>query len=107
MAGGKSNKKGQQAKQAKPAAKGAKPKPAAKAGKKQAAKQPSGGPAQWWQTSVQFLKEVRTELKKVHWPSRKQTISSTMVVVALVAVVSVFLSLVDFFLGRLVRYVIG
>lgn len=66
-----------------------------------------GGPSQWWTASVQFLREVKTELKKVTWPSRRQTISSTGVVVVLVVIVSAFLGLVDMILARLVRLVIG
>ena len=38
----------------------------------------------WIQKSVQFLREVRIELKKVTWPTRKQTIGSTVVVMVLV-----------------------
>ena len=33
--------------------------------------------------TAQFLREVKVELKKVTWPSRKQTIGSTVVVIAL------------------------
>lgn len=72
-----------------------------------AAKDGSGGGASWWDVSVQFLREVKTELKKVTWPTRRQTISSTGVVVVLVIIVSVFLGLVDMILARLVRLVIG
>jgi len=37
---------------------------------------------------VQFLREVKVELKKVTWPTRKQTIGSTVVVIILVLIVS-------------------
>jgi preprotein translocase subunit SecE len=40
-----------------------------------------------FQMAIQFLREVKIELKKVTWPSRKQTIGSTVVVVALVLVI--------------------
>ena len=43
----------------------------------------------------QFLREVRVELKKVTWPSRKQTIGSTVVVLILVIIISFFLGAVD------------
>jgi len=65
------------------------------------------GPALWWETTVQFLREVKTELKKVTWPSRKQTISSTGVVLVLVIIVAAFLGLVDMVLVRLVRLLIS
>lgn len=52
-------------------------------------------------TSMQFLREVRVELKKVTWPSRKQTVGSTIVVLILVLIISVFLGSVDFLLSTL------
>lgn len=77
----------------------------AKAGKDKDEK--SGGPSQWWEVSVQFLREVKTELRKVTWPARRQAVSSTGVVLALVALVSIFLGVVDLVLSRLVRVLIG
>ena len=55
--------------------------------------------------AVQFLREVKIELKKVTWPTRKQTLGSTAVVIVLVMIISVFLGLVDLSLGNLVRAV--
>ena len=55
----------------------------------------------------QFLKEVKTELKKVVWPTRKDTIASTSVVVILVLIIAVFLGLVDFGLSRVIRLILG
>jgi len=54
----------------------------------------------------QFLREVRVELKKVTWPSRKQTIGSTAVVLVLVMLISLFLGVVDFGLSNLIRVVL-
>ena len=56
--------------------------------------------------SLQFLREVKIELKKVAWPSRKQTIGSTVVVLILVFIVSAFLGIVDMGLSSLVRLVL-
>ncbi len=56
--------------------------------------------------SLQFLREVKVELKKVAWPSRKQTIGSTVVVLALVFIISAFLGIVDMGLSKLVRLVL-
>jgi preprotein translocase subunit SecE len=58
------------------------------------------------QKSIQFLREVRVELKKVTWPSRKQTIGSTVVVIILVMIISLFLGLVDFGLSSLMQVVL-
>lgn len=56
--------------------------------------------------SVQFLREVRAELKKVTWPSRKQTVGSTLVVIVLVMIISLFLGMVDIGLSSLVRVIL-
>lgn len=56
--------------------------------------------------SAQFLREVKVELKKVAWPSRKQTIGSTAVVIALVMLISLFLGVVDFGISSLIRVVL-
>ena len=56
--------------------------------------------------SVQFLREVKVELKKVAWPSKKQTIGSTAVVLILVFIISAFLGVVDMGLSSLVRLVL-
>jgi preprotein translocase subunit SecE len=58
------------------------------------------------QAAIQFLREVKIELKKVTWPSRKQTIGSTAVVIALVLIISMFLGAVDIGLSNLIRVVL-
>ncbi|MBU1053409.1 MAG: preprotein translocase subunit SecE [Proteobacteria bacterium] len=55
---------------------------------------------------LQFLREVKIELKKITWPTRKQTISSTVVVIILVVIVSFFLSVVDMGLSSLIHIVL-
>jgi preprotein translocase subunit SecE len=55
---------------------------------------------------LQFLREVKVELKKVVWPTRKQTIGSTVVVLILVMIISVFLGLVDMGLSSVIRMVL-
>jgi len=57
-------------------------------------------------TSIQFLREVKVELKKVTWPSRKQTMGSTVVVIILVMIISLFLGVVDIGLSSLLRLVL-
>jgi preprotein translocase subunit SecE len=51
----------------------------------------------------QFLQEVYGELRKVVWPSWRETRAATIVVLVLVALVSVFLGLVDFTLSQIVE----
>ena len=56
--------------------------------------------------ALQFLREVKVELKKVTWPTRKQTIGSTAVVIVLVMIISLFLGLVDIGLSSLIRVIL-
>jgi preprotein translocase subunit SecE len=59
-----------------------------------------------WDKTAQFLREVKIELKKVAWPSRKQTIGSTVVVIILVLIISFFLGAVDVGLAGIIRAVL-
>jgi preprotein translocase subunit SecE len=52
----------------------------------------------------QFLREVKTELKKVTWPSRKDTLSGTAVVLVTVGVAAAFLFIVDYGLSTLIKW---
>ena len=51
----------------------------------------------------EFLKEARLELKKVKWPTRKELLASTAVVIVLVLMVSFFLGIVDFGLIKIIK----
>jgi len=53
--------------------------------------------------TIQFVREAWQEMKKVVWPSRKETLGGTGMVLILVIFISIFLGLVDFGLSRLVR----
>ena len=43
-----------------------------------------------------WLKELRVELKKVRWPTRKQTVNNTLIVIACVVIVGIFIAIFDF-----------
>jgi len=66
----------------------------------------AGKPPNFIEKSIQFLREVRAELKKVTWPSRKQTMGSTLVVIVLVFIIASFLGAVDMGLSSLIRLVL-
>ena len=51
----------------------------------------------------EFLGDVKSELQKVTWPTRKETYGSTVVVIVLVLMVGVFLWVVDSALSMLIR----
>jgi len=58
---------------------------------------------EFWKAAKEFFREVRVELKKVTWPSRKETIASTSVVLITVILVGFFLGIVDLGLSRLIK----
>jgi len=54
-----------------------------------------------------FWREAKVEIKKVTWPDRKVTGASTVVVLVVVAIVSVYLGVVDAFLSYLYQLVLS
>ncbi len=57
--------------------------------------------------SREFLEECWAELKKVHFPSRKETQAATLVVIVGVVVVALYLGLVDTLLTWIIRRALG
>ncbi len=62
-------------------------------------------PAIWISDGLQFVKEVEIEFKKITWPSHKEAIGGTIVVVVIGIIVTLALSLVDAVLGKVVQLV--
>ena len=54
-----------------------------------------------------FFQEFKTEMRKVTWPGRKDTVASTAVVIVTVLVIVAFLGLVDFALGKVVQSILN
>ena len=46
-----------------------------------------------------WLKDMKSELKKVQWPTKKQTINNTLIVIACVVVVGICIWIFDFIAG--------
>ena len=55
---------------------------------------------------IQFLREVRNELSKVVWPTRRDTTGMTAVVLVFVIIISLFLGIIDFGLSSIVRIIL-
>jgi preprotein translocase subunit SecE len=55
----------------------------------------------------QFLREVRQELKKVAWPTRRELLAYTMVVLVSVIVLTSFVFGLDFLISKAVLVVFG
>jgi preprotein translocase subunit SecE len=56
---------------------------------------------------IEFFRESWQELKKVHWPSRKETYAATLVVIIVVILVSMYLALVDLALTKAIQSIVG
>ena len=57
--------------------------------------------------TIQFFIDTKAEFAKVSWPSREELIQSTMVVIVVSLVVTVFIALVDQGLTRLITVILG
>lgn len=53
------------------------------------------------QRAGKFLRESRAELRKVHWPTRKEVTAYTIVVLFITVVVAAFVGLADVIFFRL------
>ena len=56
---------------------------------------------------TEFVEESWQELKKVYWPSRKETYAATGVVIVVVILVSIYLAGVDFVLTKTIQAMLG
>jgi preprotein translocase subunit SecE len=56
---------------------------------------------------AQFIQQVRQEAAKVTWPTRKETMLSTLMVLLMVAFAALFFFLVDQILSLAVRWLLG
>jgi preprotein translocase subunit SecE len=52
----------------------------------------------WVQQTIQFLRGVRDELKKVTWPTRDELVKATRMIVVLSIVLGITIGLMDFIL---------
>ncbi|WP_374719337.1 preprotein translocase subunit SecE [Parageobacillus toebii] len=57
------------------------------------------------QRIMNFFKEVAREMKKVSWPSRKELVNYTAIVLATVAFFTLFFAIVDLGISKLIRLV--
>lgn len=56
---------------------------------------------------LDFVRDVRSELRKVAWPSQRETINLTLVVLAFSVAVGLFLGGIDFVFQELFRFLLG
>ncbi|WP_320169231.1 preprotein translocase subunit SecE [Maridesulfovibrio sp.] len=76
------------------------------AGAQQAKAEPSGISGKIKEFS-EFLEQSKVEIKKVVWPTQKETIQTCTAVLVLVVVMSLFLGVVDMGLSKLVEVILS
>ncbi len=67
----------------------------------------SGGIMGWWHNSRTFLSEVRNEMRRVTWPSKREVYATTFVVLLTATFFGVYLWGLDLALDRIVRSIFG
>lgn len=55
----------------------------------------------------EFIRQVRAETAKVHWPTRKETISTAIMVLIMTALLAIFFFGVDAVFSTVVRFLLG
>ena len=65
----------------------------------------SRGPLGWWYRSQEFFAEVRAEMKRVTWPSRREVYATTVVVIVTSIFFGLYLFAVDLGLNNVVQWV--
>lgn len=55
---------------------------------------------------IEFLKNVKKEMKLINWPTKPDIIEGTSVVIVVSAVIAVFLTIVDFVFNMIVNYIV-
>jgi len=64
-------------------------------------------PAVWIAATRQYLIDVRSEFRKITWPSQREYVGGTVGVVVIVAFLTVVLGLIDAGLAMLMELVVG
>jgi len=65
------------------------------------------GFSQYGRNFWQFVLESRVELRKVFWPSRKETMNTTVIVLVFVAIASTFFWVLDLLLAFTTKFFTG
>jgi len=58
-------------------------------------------------TPAQFVRQVKQEIAKITWPSRKEALQGTLVVSVMSVMIALFLFVIDLVFAGIVRWIIG
>jgi len=63
-------------------------------------------PGVWVENGRQYLSDVRSEFRKVTWPSQREYVGGTIGVVVIVAILTVVLGLIDMGLSQIMELIL-
>lgn len=78
-----------------------------KAAEKQAAQAQAAGPMGKIKELITFFEESKVEIKKVVWPTRKETVTTCIAVLVVSVVIALYLGVVDLALSKIVETVLS
>ena len=55
----------------------------------------------------EFIRQVRAETAKVHWPTRKETVATSIMVIIMTLLLSMFFFTTDAFFSTVVKYLLS
>ncbi|GAC1656414.1 MAG: preprotein translocase subunit SecE [Acidobacteriaceae bacterium] len=55
----------------------------------------------------EFIRQVRVETGKVHWPTRKETVATGIMVIIMALILAIFFAATDAFFSTIVRFLLG
>ncbi len=58
-------------------------------------------------TPGEFIRQVRAETAKVHWPTRKETVATAIMVAIMTSILAIFFAGTDAFFAVIVRFLLG
>ena len=65
----------------------------------------SNGIAGWYRKVTDYIDDLKGEMRRVTWPSRKQVQATTAVVIAAVFLFAAYFAVVDLILGRAIHQI--
>jgi len=55
----------------------------------------------------EFIRQVRAETAKVHWPTRKETVATAIMVIIMTVLLSLFFFMTDALFATVVKYLLS
>ncbi len=56
---------------------------------------------------AQFVRQVKQEVSKITWPTRKETMQGSVVVIVMSVLIALFLFVIDMIFARIIQVVLG